>query len=91
VPEGGSGGGRLGWVLALGFFGQLVEDGLGAGGALAVNGGERFCHGLVGLGGPDYGAVGPDWRTDDQGEGEGVAWSGVNSGGAVGAVDHDDR
>jgi hypothetical protein len=37
------------------------------------------------------GAVGPDWRTDDQGEGEGVAWSGVNFDGAVGAVDHDDR
>ena len=26
VPEAGSGGGRRGWVLALGFFGQLVEE-----------------------------------------------------------------
>jgi hypothetical protein len=85
VPGSGSGGGRLGWVLALGFLGQLVEEGLGAGGALAVNGGKRFCHGLVGLGGLDDGAVGPDRRADDQGEGEGVAWPSVNLGGAVGA------
>jgi hypothetical protein len=33
-----SGAGWLGWVLALGFLGQLVEDGLGAGGALVVDG-----------------------------------------------------
>ena len=73
MPGSGSGAGWLGRVLALGFLGQLVEDGLGAGGALAVNGGERFYHGLVGLGGLDHGAVGPDRRTDDQGEREGVA------------------
>ena len=77
VPE-GSGAGRLGWVLALGFLGHLVEEGLGADGLLAVDGSQRFGHGLVRLGGLDDGAVGLDGRSDDQGEREGVAWTGVN-------------
>jgi hypothetical protein len=72
-------------------LGDLVEEGLGADGRLTVDGGEPFSRGLVGLGGLDDGAVGSDGRSDDQGERAGVAWPGVNLGGALWAVDHDDR
>jgi len=77
--------------LALVCLGDLVEEGLGADGRLTIDGGEPFSRGLVGLGGLDDGAVGSDGRSDDQGEREGVAWPGVNLGGALWAVDHDDR
>src|SRR5215218_10324611 len=83
--------GWLGWGLALVCLGYLVEEGLGADGRLAVDGGEPFGGGLVGLGGLDDGAVGPDGRSDDQGEGEGVARAGVDLGGALGSVYHDGR
>jgi hypothetical protein len=86
-----SGAGRFGRVLALGFLGQLVEEGLGAGSLLPVDGGERVRDFFGRLARLDDGAVGPDGRPDDQGEREGVAWPGVNLGGALWAVDHDDR
>jgi hypothetical protein len=70
---------------------QLVEEGSWAGGGLAVDGGKRFCHGLGGLGRLDHGAVGPDGRPDDQGEREGVAWTGVHLGRPLWTVHHDDR
>jgi hypothetical protein len=56
---------------------------------LVVDGGDCFRHGLVRLGGLDDGAVGPNGCSGDQGEREGIAWPGVNFGGALGAVDHD--
>jgi hypothetical protein len=77
--------------LALVCLGELVEEGLSTNGLLAVNGGEPFGGGLVGLGGLDDGATGPDGRPDDQGEGKGVARAGVDLGDAVGSVDHDGR
>jgi hypothetical protein len=70
---------------------DLVEEGLGADGLFAVDGGERFGDGLVGLGGLDDGAVGADGCSDDQGECKGIAWPGVNLGGALWPVDDDDR
>jgi hypothetical protein len=54
--------------LAPSFLGKLVEQGLGAGGLLAVDDGERFGHGRIRLGRFQDGAVGPDGRPDDQGE-----------------------
>jgi hypothetical protein len=86
----GSGAGRLRWVLAVGFLGHLIEEGLSTDGLLAVDGHQRFGHGLVRLGRLDDGAVGPDGRSEDQGEREGVAWTSGNLGDALWAVDHDD-
>ena len=83
--------GWLGWGLALVCLSDLVEEGLGANGLLAVDGGEPLSGGVVGLGGLDDGAIGPDGRSDDQGEGEGVARAGVDLSDAVGAVHHDGR
>jgi hypothetical protein len=84
-------GGRLGRVLALGFCGQLVKEGLGAGSLFAVDGGERLRHFFGELGRVDNGAVGSYGRSDDQGKREGVAWPSANLGAALWAVDHDDR
>jgi hypothetical protein len=83
--------GWLGWVLGLVCLGDLIEEGLGADGLLAVDGGEPFGRRLVGLGSLDDGAVGPDGHSDDQGEREGVAWASVNLGRALRTVHHDDR
>jgi hypothetical protein len=44
--------------LALSFLGKLVEQGLGAGGLLAVDDGERFGQGRIRLGRFQDGAVG---------------------------------
>jgi hypothetical protein len=77
--------------LALGFLSKLIEQSLRAGGLLAVDDGERFGHGRIRLGRFQDGAVGPDTRPDDQGERQGVAGAGVDLGGVLGAVDHDDR
>ena len=58
---------------------------------MAVESGEPFGGGPVGLGGLDGGAVGPDGCSGDQGEGERVARAGVDLGGALRSVDHDGR
>jgi hypothetical protein len=85
----------MSWSLRVGPGAGLPEQarraGLGAGGALAVDDGERFAHGRIRLDGFHDGAVGSDGCSGDQGERKGVAGAGVDLGGVLGAVDHEDR